>query len=141
MLALLTAVGAWTWGFLQQPQRLERFGLLATLLPAVWAFGLCRVICYIAGGVTRMLRLSLFASVITSVLAGNIWGFRSFIVQEAERRLQRPVVGPDWIESVRMYFAALPTGWKGEVPFLIGGVLGAWIGLRLLKRAESIDVQ
>ncbi len=39
VLAVLTAVGGLIWGFLQQPQRLDRLGFLSMLLPAGWAFG------------------------------------------------------------------------------------------------------
>jgi hypothetical protein len=102
---------------------------------------LCWAIARISGGVNPMLRFSLFASVVVSVLAGNIWGYRSHIVQEAEKQVGERVVGPGWMESVEIYFAALPKIWRGEILFLIGGVLGSWIGLRLLKSAETVDVK
>ncbi len=140
-LAVLTAVGGYIWGFLQQPQHIERLGFFAMLLPAVWAFGLCWAIRAVSGGVTRMLRLSLFASTIISVLAGNIWGFRSFAIQQIENEVNQPVIAPAWLESIQLYFVAFPNAWQGEIPFVVGGVLGAWFGLRLLKSEETIDVQ
>lgn len=137
----LTAVGGLIWGFLQQPERLDRFGLFSLLLPAVWAFGLCWAISRFSGGVTRTLRLSLFVSVVVSVLAGNIWGYRSFVVQQTEEQTNQTVVGPDCVESIKLYFTALPNSWPGEAPFLLAGLVGAWIGLRRLKGEETIDVQ
>ena len=141
MLAILTAVAGFVWGFLQQPQRLANFGMLAILLPAGWAYGLCWTISCVCGGVTRMLRLSLFASVIVSVLAGNIWGYRSFTIKQLENLFDQPIIRPGWVESIELYFDAIPHIWQGEIPFLIGGILGAWIGLRHLKSEETIQVQ
>jgi hypothetical protein len=140
-LAVLTAAGGLIWGFLQQPQLLDNFGFFSMLFPVAWAFGLCWAICFVCGGITRMLRLTLFASVIISVLAGNIWGYRSFAIQQMEKQINQPVIGPGWAESVQLYLAAFPNIWQGEFPFLIGGVLGAWLGLRMLKGAETVDVQ
>jgi hypothetical protein len=126
---------------MQQPHVVDIFGFWLVLFPAVWAVGICSVIGYVCDGVTRMLRLSLFASVILSVLAGNIWGFRSFVMQEMADELNQQVVGPDLVESIKLYFAALPNSWQGEVELLLAGVVGAWIGLRFFKREETIDVQ
>ena len=140
-LALLTAAGGLIWGFFQQPQHLDSFDFVLMLLPAAWAFGLCWAIRYVCGGVTRMLRISSFVSVTISVLAGNIWGYRSFAVQQIEKQVNQPIIGPGWAESVHLYFMAFPKIWQGEVSFLIGGVFGAWIALQWLKSQETIDVQ
>ena len=139
-LALLTPLGGYLWGAVQQPGRLGNAGVLPLALPALWAFGLCWGVPRLGRGVTRPLRVSLFASVIVSVLAGNVWGFRSHVMEELERRAGRPLIGPDWIGSVEMYVAALPDVWPSEAPFLFAGLLGAWIGLRILKGFETIDV-
>ncbi len=76
-----------------------------------------------------------------SVLAGNIWGFRSFVMQHIEQPANRVVTELGWVESIKLYFAALPNSWQGEAPFLLAGLVGAWIGLKLLKNEETIDVQ
>jgi len=141
VLGVLTILGGMAWGFLQQPERLNRFGFFAMLLPAIWAYGLCWAINLVSGGVTRLLRLTLCGSVMLSVLAGNMWGYRSFVVQQMEKRLHQPVLGPGWSDSAQLYFSALPDMWQSEAPFFAGGLIGAWIGLRLLKSEESIDLR
>ncbi len=138
-LVAMTALGALIWGYIQQPD--HRMGYKALLIPAIWAYFCCLFMDNRCGGVTRMLRVSLFVSVILSVLIGNTWGYRSFVIQEAERQLERKVVGPGWVESLQMYLTDLPHIWQSEIPFLIGGILGAWIGLRQLKSRETVDVQ
>jgi len=135
-----TVAGALIWGYLQQPDRLDRFGLLSILFPVGWALAVCCVVGSLSPGVTRSLRLSIFASVVLTVLAGNTWGFRSFLVQRMEQQLNRPVAPPDWFETVRLYFSALPQISKSEAPFFLGGIIGAWIGLRLLKREEYVEI-
>ena len=141
VLAVLTTVGGLIWGYLQQPKLLGHMGVMSFMLPAGWSFGLCWAIRKVSGGVTRMLRLSLFVSAIVSVLIGNIWGYRSFVVQQFAEQVDQPVIAPSWIESIQMYFLAFPNIWQGEMPFVIGGVLGAWTALRLLKSEETINVQ
>lgn len=138
-LVVLTALGGLIWGYIQQPN--HRMSYKALLLPAIWAYLYCLFMDKRCGGVTRTLRVSLFASVILSVLIGNTWGYRSIVIQEAERELERQVVGPGWVESVQLYLTDLPHIWQSEIPFLFGGVLGAWIGLRHLKARETVDVQ
>jgi hypothetical protein len=141
LLAVLTVLGALGWGYLQQPKRLDRFGFYSTLLPVGWAFVVCLVVPSLSGGVTRALRLLLMVSVVISVLAGNIWGYRSFVVQQVEQEVKQPVVPPNWMESVSLYFAALPKIGGSEVPFLLGGIIGAWIGLRMLRREEYVRIR
>ncbi|MFI5455324.1 MAG: hypothetical protein ACHRXM_07705 [Isosphaerales bacterium] len=141
VLSVLTVSGGMAWGFLQQPERLNRFGFYAMLLPAVWAYGLCWAIKLVGGGVTPLLRVTLCGSVILSVLAGNMWGYRSFVIQQMEKRLNQPVLGPRWADSAQLYFSALPDMWRSEAPFYAGGLIGAWIGLRLLKSEETIDLR
>lgn len=140
-LAALTVLGSLIWGFVQQPEHVEHLGQLTMIGPCLWAIGLCRIVVRVSGGVTRALRISLFVSVAISVLAGNIWGFRSFAIEQFKQQGNQIVIGPGWMESVHWYFSALPNNWQGEAPFFLCGALGAWVGLRFLKRAESIDVQ
>ena len=141
VVAILTVVGGWAWGFIQQPHVAGSLDVRFLLLPAAWAFGICWAAAYLSGGVTRTLRLSLFLSVILSVLIGNIWGFRSFVMQQIVEQGNQQIVGPNWMESMKLYFSALPNSWQGEAPFLLAGLVGAWVGLRLLKSQETIDVQ
>jgi len=142
LLAVVTGAGAYGWGYIQQPQRLDQFSWVAAmLLPVAWAFGLCWVIYWRRIPVTRTLRVLLFGSVIASVLIGNIWGFRSRMIDQARQQFNQQVTGPGWPTSVKLYFSALPQSWKWEAPFLLEGLVGAWIALRTLKRPETLDVQ
>lgn len=140
-LIVLTAVDGLIWGFVQQPKQLEVFGILFMLVPVLWAFGLGCAICHVSGGVSLVLRLSLFASVLISVLIGNIWGFRAHLIEGMQRQFNQPMVGPGWMDTVELYFVALPNIWQSEAPFFISGMVGAWIALRFLKSQETIDVQ
>ena len=140
-LCVLTAVGGYAWGYLQQPERLSRLNIVGLMLPVAWAFGLCLVITFLSGGVTRALRVALCVSVVISVLVGNVWGFRSFAIKQVAEKLGRQVEGPSWPDSIRLYFKMLPDIWTSEVYFFLGGLLGAWIGLRMLKNQGTIQVQ
>jgi hypothetical protein len=75
--------------------------------------------------------------VVISLLAGDTWGYRSFSAQQIEKEGDRPIILPGWFESVELYFAHCRVGGRGEVPYLLAGFAGAWIGLRLLKSAET----
>jgi hypothetical protein len=141
LLAVVTGVGAYGWGYIQQPERLDEFTWSAVLLPVLWAFGLCLAIYWLRIPVTRKLRVLLFGSVIASMLLGNIWGFRSRLIEQARMQLNQQVIDPDWPTSAKLYFSALPQSLQWEAPFLLGGVAGAWIALRTLKRPETLDVQ
>jgi hypothetical protein len=141
LLAVVTGVGAYGWGYIQQPERLDQLTWNAVLLPVLWAFGLCWVVYWRRIPVTRALRLLLFGSVIASVLLGNIWGFRSRLIDQARKQFNQQVIGPDWPTSAKLYLAALPKRLQWEAPFLLGGLAGAWIALRTLKRPETLDVQ
>ena len=140
-LSALTVLGALAWGFLQQPDRVDRLGSAVYGIPLAWAFFLTWAMASVSGGVSRLLRVALCGSVLLSVLAGNIWGYRSFAIQQMEKRVGQPVEGLNLTESVRFYFDGLPQIWQGEAPFFLGGFFGAWIGLRYLKSQETIRLQ
>ncbi len=135
-----TAIGGFIWGFLQQPHRLDRFGLLAMLFPIGWGVAICWSAGSLAAGVTRSLRAAMFTSVLVSVIAGNIWGYSSFVVDRLQKELNRPIEALGWWDAVRLYFSAFPKIYASEAPFLLAGLLGAWIALRLLRREEYIEV-
>lgn len=130
---VLTIVGALGWGALQQPG--QRPGFYSLMLPPMlWGFALCAVLVRFRVGVSPWLRLAICASVILSVLAGNVWGFRSSLPQQLQ--------SIDWYDAVWLYFTVqLPLNFGDEVPFLAGGLIGAWIGLRFLKSEESVAVE
>jgi hypothetical protein len=140
-LCMLTLVGGWIWGFIQQPKLLEKLPVgVIFLLPILWACFLIFVILSLGRGVNLLLRIALSVSVLLSVLMGNVWGFRSHLVQLVQAGAKQPVEPPSWFEATLIYFESLPWSWKGEVPFFVGGLVGAWLGHQLYKNREKIQV-
>lgn len=86
------------------------------------------------------MRLLIFVSVIASVMVGNIWGdYSSVALRHAAA--EAPDAMPHWLEVAALYVVTLPLEWRNEMPFLVGGVFGGWIGLRYLRDRETISVE
>jgi len=132
-LAVSTILGGLGWGAIQQPgQHIGFYSLL--LLPVLWGFGLCALLGRLRVGINRWLRLAICSSLILSVVAGNVWGFSTVLSRQ---------LGPvDWMNAAWLYFTVqLAHNIGNEAPFLIGGLVGAWIHSRLLRSFDSIKVE
>jgi hypothetical protein len=133
LLGIATVAGTLIWGYLQQPH-LKSSPWWLLFFPFVYAFVLFDLVRRTGSGVNRALRGCLFASVIVVVLAGNVWGFRTALAQ------QQPGIGLG--EAIRLYFTLwLPDHLKEEMPFLIGGILGAGFALTWLREKEKVAVR
>jgi hypothetical protein len=133
LLFLSTVAGGWIWGRIQQPG-INHIVLGLVLLPFLYGVFLCWLVRKMGSGVNLALRLVLFASVMIAVMIGNIWGFRALVAQT------EPGIG--WLDAIRLYFTFwLPNHFVKEIPYLLGGVSGAWVGLTWLRPLEKVEVR
>jgi hypothetical protein len=133
LLVICTVAGALVWGALQQPQS-KTLGIGLVLLPFGYGVGLSKLVLSVGSGVNLLLRLAIMLSAVMAVLVGNLWGFGVMLAQEQP--------GLTWGEVIQNYFGPwLRDNWRDEVPFLIGGLVGAWVGFIWLKPHEHISVR
>src|SRR5947207_1562688 len=133
LLVACTVAGALVWGALQQPQS-KGLGIGLVLLPFGYGVGLSRLVLWVGSGVNLLLRLALMLSAGVAVLVGNLWGYGAMLAREQQ--------GLTWSEVIQSYFGSwLRDNLRYELPFLIGGLVGAWVGLVWLKPHEHISVR
>lgn len=119
------------WGWLQQPSdRMD--GRLLLAAPFAGSLYFCRSVGRAAQGMNLLLRIVASMCVIGSILAGNIWGFRSAL-------LARPGAFVSWIDTAYLYITIqLPANNAVEGWYLLGGIAGVWLGFNMLKRQEIV---
>lgn len=129
-----TGLGAWLWGRFQQPG-VPLYVWAVYALPVLWALGLTYVTSAAARGSCRALRLAIGASVLVSILVGNVTGIQAHM-EEAQQ------MAVPWRQVAVFYFTSyLWQNLRSEIPFLLGGAIGAWIALRLLRSREQVEVE
>jgi hypothetical protein len=140
VLVLLSAVGIWGWGMLRQGNRAGGLlplvpqgnlaGGLLLLVPLVYGWVVATLTAAAARGIRAGLRIAIFLTVLLVVVAGNYWGFQAGIPRQGAH--------VDWVAGLERYFGThLADHWQEELPFVLSGLLGVWIGLtwhRLLRR-------
>jgi hypothetical protein len=124
-------LGLVAWGLLKQEKPNE---VLLFVLPLVYGWVLGTAVRRTRTRVNLALGAALFASVVVVLWAGNVWGFRA--------SLGAPKEPPAWAEVWQEYFTVqLRQHLDEELPYLVGGVLGLWLGLAWLQPLERSRVR
>jgi hypothetical protein len=105
------------------------------LLAAPFAGSLffCRAVGRAAEGMSLSLRLVTIGCILSCILIGNIWGFRAAVVRQWDI---------SWAQAVILYFTkAIPDPQGNEWCYLLGGLVGCWVGFNLLKKQNVVKYQ
>jgi len=128
-LALWSAAFTFFWGLIQQGENGidGRFLLVAPFAGSIF---FCRAVGGAAQGMSFSLRVLTVTCILFSILAGNIWGFHTAVLRQAEIT---------WAQAIELYFTAVipdPQGSAGW--FLLGGLAGSWVGFGFLKKQNVV---
>jgi len=79
------------------------------------------------------LRILIVSCLMLCVFAGNLWGFRAAILQHGD---------VTWQEVIDWYFTrALPAVNSAEWWYILGGLVGSWVGFGMLKRQNLVKYE
>jgi hypothetical protein len=128
VLVLLGALGVASWGMLRQGNGAGGF---LFLVPFVYGWVVATVAAAVARGISVGLRVAIFLAVFLVILAGNYLAFQKGIPHRG--------LPMDWVAAgLEGYFGnRLVEHWQEELPYVLSGWLGAWVGLtwhRMLRR-------
>jgi len=129
MLLLWTLAFTLVWGLIQQPAD-GVDGRLLLIAPLFGSIYFCRSVGRAAQGMNVWVRLITVTCVIFSILAGNIWGFRTAVQRQADIT---------WGQAAGLYFTAVIPDPQGNACwFLLGGLVGCWVGFNMLKKQNVV---
>lgn len=127
-----TLLFALAWGFLQQPFLSITSGWVLFLVPLFAASFVASSVSGAAGGSSMMLRIATVLAIATATLAGNVWGFRSAVLELEGATLT-------WSEAIHFYFVhQLQFNGDVEAYYILGG---AWYGADILKASGIVKVE
>jgi hypothetical protein len=127
---IILLIGLLTWGYLKHEQAPDA---LLFVTPVVFGWVLGTGIRRTRTGMNWFLGTGLAASVVLVIWLGNLWAFRATLAADDP---------PGWIEVLRQYFTGRLTRHPDqEIPYLIGGAFGLWIGLAWLRPLERRPIR